>query len=92
MYANLDCNLRLAARGSVNDNLVSHRAQQKKCSENSVTVSCQQVSIQHFPLPLQSMDAMPGVVQRKKCPMMSADKTKMNTFLCLLKQHLCYER
>lgn len=36
MHANLDCNLRwVVMRRSVNDNLVSHHAQQKNCSEKS---------------------------------------------------------
>lgn len=83
MHANQDCNLRwVVANGSVSDDLISHSAQQKNCPKNSVRVSWQRVSIQHFPILMQSLGAPPGVEQPNK---VSTDKTKGNQilFFCL---------
>lgn len=97
MHADRDCNLRwVAAKGSVRDNLVSHSAQQKNCSDNSVTVSWQQVSIQHFPLPVQCLGDIPGVQQKKKVSNnvhWQNKKNQINFFVCLLypaKQYSCH--
>lgn len=79
MHANQDCNLRwVVANGSVSDDLISHSAQQKNCPKNSVRVSWQRVSIQHFPILMQSLGAPPGVEQPNK---VSTDKTKGNQIL-----------
>lgn len=69
------------ANGSVSDDLISHSARQKNCPKNSVRVSWQQVSIQHFPILMQSLGAPPGVEQPNK---VSTDKTGINYFFCLL--------
>lgn len=48
--ANKDYNL----RRQTGDRVRFHRAQQKDCPKNSVKVSCQQVSIRHFPIPCKA--------------------------------------
>ncbi len=77
MHANLDCNLRwVVAKGSVNDNHISHSAQQKNCF---VTVSGQQVSIQHFP---SLCDArVMSSCATKNISMTSTGKTKRNQII-----------
>lgn len=62
---------------------VLSKKKKKTFTENSVTVSRQQVSIQHFPLPMQSLSTMPRFVQQqqqKKIPTGETTTNQRNQF------------
>lgn len=97
MHANLDCNLRwVVAKGSVTDNLISHRAQQKNCSGNKCLCNI-------FPSVCKAW-AMPGCATKKKSvqwlPLAKKKGIKSFSFFflfffCLLcpdKQYPCHAR